>query len=272
MKVSEIISPDNQRLKIIRCLAEPGGRKDQSDGENLFLLEGAKLIQEALNKKIELIDVIVSQSYFTNDFNSSRLAQQLDGITVVQDRIFKSLYTTDTSCGIIATAVQRLRHLDDLISDTLQSKTKVLLLADSLQDPGNLGTIIRTAHAFQAGGMIISKGSVDCYSPKVVRSSMGAIFSLAIVSKADLNLAIDKLKASLFRVIALDGKADKPFWQEPLNIAKAYILGNEGHGISSDILSLVDETVAIPINPECESLNVAVAAGIILAQEKVKNA
>jgi len=272
MRVTEIISPDNQRLKIIRSLTISGGRKDQSDGENLFLLEGPKLIQEALNKKIELIDVIVSQSYFSDDFGSHKLAQQLDGVTVVQDRIFKSLYTTDTSCGIIATAVKKQRQLDDMISNALQSNTKVLLIGDNLQDPGNLGTIIRTAHAFQAGGMIISQGSVDCYSPKVVRSSMGSIFSLAIVSKADLKLAISALKANRFRVIALDGKADKLFCKQPLRIARAYILGNEGHGISSDILDLVDETVAIPINPDCESLNVAVAAGIILAQETVNNA
>jgi len=270
MKVTEIVSSANQRLKIIRRLAEPGGTKDHPGNEDLFLLEGAKLIQEALDKKIELIDVIVSQTYFKDNFDGQKIANELDGITVVQDRIFKGLYTTDTSCGIVATAKQKHYRLDEILSGALKSKTKLLLLGDNIQDPGNLGTIIRTAYAFQAGGLVLSKGSADCYSPKVVRSSMGAIFGLPIITRADLKLVIDKLKTCAFRVIALDNKAEKPFWLEISDKPKAYILGNEGHGISPDILGLIDSTVSIPINPDCDSLNVAVAAGIILAQTQLR--
>lgn len=272
MKVTEITSPANQKLKLIRSLAEPGGRKDDAGNEDLFLLEGTKLIQEALDKKIELIDVIVGQTYFENGFNNQAIANELDAIMVVPDRVFDGLYTTDTSCGIIATAKQKHYELDEIFSSALKSKANLLLLGDNLQDPGNLGTIIRTAYAFQAGGLVLSKGSADCYSPKVVRSSMGAIFSFPIVSRVDLKLAIDNLKANNFRIIALDSKAKKPFWEEGSEQPKVYILGNEGHGISPDILNLIDSTVFIPINPGCDSLNVAVAAGIILAQEQLKHA
>ncbi len=271
MKVTEITSPDNQRLKIIRSLTEASGRKIDAENEGLFLLEGAKLIQEALDKNVELIDVVLSQTYYANGFDKQALVNELETITVVPDRIFKELYTTDTSCGIVATAMQTHYRFEELLSDAINSKTKLLLLGDNIQDPGNVGTIIRTAYAFQAAGLILSKGSVDCYNPKVVRSSMGAIFSLPIVTRLDVKEAIHKLKANDFRIIALDNKAKKPFWEEISEHPKAYILGNEGHGISSDILSLIDSTVSIPINPECESLNVAVTAGIILAQEKLKH-
>ncbi len=259
MKVTEIVSSGNQRLKLIRSLAESGQRKDQAGDQALFLLEGQKLIQDALNKKIELIDVIVSRTYFDSGLNNTDLADRLDHVVVVQDRIFNELYTTDTSCGIIATVEQRRYQLADMLTGRL------LLLGDNIQDPGNLGTIIRTAHAFQAGGLILSKGSVDCYNPKVVRSSMGAIFSLPIIIKADLQSIIDQLKAHKFHIIALDNKAKTPFWQETTPESRAYILGNEGHGISPDIKNLVDKNVSIPISPDCESLNVAVAAGIILS-------
>lgn len=273
MIVTEIVSPANQRLKIIRSLTESGGRKDYAGNGGLCLLEGAKLIKEALNKKIELIDVIVSQTYFANSFDSQELANGLDGIIVVPDRVFKGLYTTDTNCGIMATAKQKYYQLDEMISRTLQSKVKLLLLGDNLQDPGNLGTIIRSAYAFQAGGLILSNGSADCYSTKVIRSSMGAIFSLPIISRADLKLTINELKANNFRIVALDSKVSKPFWEEiseEARMPKAYILGNEGHGIEAHILNLVDSRVCIPINPDCESLNVAVAAGIILAEACLK--
>ena len=272
MKVTEIVSSANQRLKVIRGLSESGRKKDSPDDENLFLLEGVKSIQEALNKKIELIDVISSQAFYEGGFNNKELADKLEEIVIVPDHVFKGLHTTDTSCGIIATAKQRHFHLDEIISATLLSKTKLLLIGDDIQDPGNLGTIIRTAYAFQAGGLVLSQGCADFYSPKVVRSSMGAILSLPIVGKVDLKIAIDILKANNFHIIALDSNAHKPFWQEISDKPKAYILGNEGHGISPTILSSIDSTVSIPINPDCDSLNVAVAAGIILAQEKIKHA
>ena len=229
-------------------------------------MEGHKLVQEALNKKIELVDVIVSQTYFETGLNNTELVNDLDAIAVVQDRIFADLYTTDTSCGIIATAKQKHYDLVEILPGA-----RLLLLADNIQDPGNLGTIVRNAHAFQASGLILSKGSADCYSPKVVRASMGAIFSLPIIVRADLRSVIDQLKANKFQITALDSKAKTPFWQEAVLEPQAYILGNEGHGISPDIKDLIDRSISIPINPDCESLNVAVAAGIILVWSQFVN-
>ncbi len=266
MKVSEIVSSDNQRLKLIRSLAQSSKRKNTLDEHELILLEGTKVIQEALNHAIELLDVIVSQTYYEGQFNESELAAKLESITIVKDNIFKGLYTTDTSCGVIASARPKKHDLNAILS-----KRQTLLIADNLQDPGNLGTIIRTAYAFASGGLILSKGSVDCYNPKVIRSSMGAIFALPIVNHLDLKTTLPQLKQAGYQIVALDGKAQETIWQfQPKGEAIAYILGNEGHGIAAEIVKMADNTISIPINPNCESLNVAVAAGIILVRDKLQ--
>ncbi len=261
MKVTEITSADNQKLKLIRSLAQ-----GVHNSHDLILLEGHKLIEEALDKKIKLNDVVISQTYYQDNFDRHALANNLESIIVVKDNLFKGLYTTDTSCGIIATAVSKLYALEEIIA-----AGKSILLGDNIQDPGNVGTIIRTAFAFNAGGFILSKGSADCYGPKVIRASMGAVLSLPIIKEANLVSVIKEIKKNNFYIIALDGAAKKTIWEKlPADKPAAYILGNEGHGISADVLKSADSTVSIPINPNCESLNVAIAAGIILAFSKVK--
>ncbi len=267
MKITQINSSDNQRLKIIRGLAQTAKRKDISDKHDLILLEGQKLMQEAISKQIKLYDIIASETYYQANLAKTKPAINLESVVVVKDDIFKELYSTDTSCGIIATASPKHYSLDDIIANS-----KLILLADNIQDPGNLGTIIRTALAFDVGGLLLSKGSVDCYNPKVIRSSMGGIFSLPIINNIELVSVIGKMKENNFRVIALDSGAKETIW-ESVSYATpmAYILGNEGHGISEDVLRAVDDSISIPINPNCESLNVAIAAGIILAFSKFKS-
>src|SRR5262249_35350462 len=132
------------------------------------------------------------------------------------------------------------------------------------QDPGNLGTIIRTALAFDAAGLILTAGSVDYLSPKVVRSSMGAVFSLPIVVEQELATCLSQLKERKIRLVALDAKASRTFEIEKRGAQAAYLFGNEGQGLSSQALELADEVVSIPISPSSESLNVAVAVGLVL--------
>jgi TrmH family RNA methyltransferase len=263
MKITEIESPDNQRLKSIRALIQLG----KKSADNIILLEGHKLIEEALDKKIELIDIFLSHTYYQDTFSKSQLAERLDSIFIVKENAFKGLYTTDTSCGIVATAIPLRYTLTDILAPS-----KTILLADNIQDPGNLGTIIRTALAFNAAGLILSKGSTDCYSPKVIRSSMGAILALPVIYVDDLVYVIKQIKDNDIRVIALDGAAKQTIWEnQPTQQVKAFILGNEGHGISKNVIAAADISVSIPINPQCQSLNVAMAAGIILAIDKFQS-
>jgi TrmH family RNA methyltransferase len=255
MKVKTITSSTNPLLKKIRSLDTSGGRKDLG----LFLVEGVKMIKEALVKNFELVDIVTSKSFFTNLGQSDVLTEMAD-FTVVEDKIFKSLCTTESSCGILATAKKKSLGLKEI----LQLQARVLVIGECIQDPGNLGTMIRTALAFSAGGMILSKGSVDYFSPKVVRASMGAIFSLPIAADVDLNRCMDDLRSQGFRIFALDANADRSLFSEKFSSPTAFLFGNEGHGLSAKLLEKVDDALSIPINSESESLNVAVAMGIVL--------
>src|SRR5262249_51541290 len=155
--------------------------------------------------------------------------EEIDTLTIVQDHVFKTLCTTDSSCGILATAKPPSNSLKNLLS----KKGGAILLGERIQDPGNLGTIIRTALAFDAAGLILTAGSVDYLSPKVVRSSMGAVFSLPIVVEQELATCLSQLKERKIRLVALDAKASRTFEIEKRGAQAAYLFGNEGQGLSS---------------------------------------
>jgi RNA methyltransferase, TrmH family len=254
LKINPITSPANPVLKKVRSLHQRAGRQKAG----AFLIEGAKRINEALDKGIKLSDVIVSESYLKEGLGDSHAAD-LSEIYVVDDRQFKELVTTDTPCRILAAAPTLDYPLESVIS-----KNSLVVVADAIQDPGNLGTIMRTALAAGASGMIFTKGTVDPYNSKVVRSAAGALFSLPFVTDITAEEAFIFLKELGARIITCEPTADKPYWECDLSGPVAVAFGNEGQGFTSDILALSDESVSIPMNPESESLNVAVSAGIIL--------
>jgi TrmH family RNA methyltransferase len=261
MEVKEITSTSNPLLRKIRELDDSGKRKKLG----LFLVEGLKMIREAQEKEVELADIVASKSFFNSNIDTAALGA-VDTLTVVPDRIFNSLCTTASSCGILATATMAKHSLDEL----LRSKSGPLVFGECIQDPGNLGTMIRTALAFEAQGLILSKGSVDYLSPKVVRASMGAVFSLPIVDEQDVEDCLGRLKATNTRVVALDAKATQTMDSENWPGRVVYIFGNEGHGLSSQVLEHADQIASIPISPKSESLNVAVAMGIVLYQARLE--
>lgn len=255
MNVKDIASPKNPLLQKIRRLENSSDRKELG----LFLIEGPKLIGEALSKGVEIVDMIASKSFFDRGFARAKLGE-IDTLTIVQDHVFNTLCTTDSSCGILATA----KTLSDSLKNLLTKKAGAILIGERIQDPGNLGTIIRTALAFDAAGLILTTGSVDYLSPKVVRSSMGAVFSLPVVADEELAPCLSQLKDRKIHLIALDAKASRTFEIENQEGQTAYLFGNEGQGLSSQALELADEVVSIPISPASESLNVAVAVGLVL--------
>jgi TrmH family RNA methyltransferase len=255
MKVKDIASAQNPLLQKIRRLNDSSERKQLG----LFLIEGPKLIEEALSKDVEIVDLVASKSFFESGVDRTAL-KAVDTLTVVHDRVFKGLCTTASSCGILATAKPKHYTLEQV----LKKKAGIFVFGECIQDPGNLGTMIRTALAFDAQGMILTSGSVDHLSPKVVRASMGAIFSLPIAAEQELDYCLPKLKASDLRLVALDAKARQTFDSEAHAVQTVYLFGNEGQGLSPKTLKKADRVVSIPINPLAESLNVAVAMGIVL--------
>lgn len=254
MKINPITSAANPILKKVRALHQRAGREKSG----AFLIEGAKRINEALEKGVKLSEVVVCESYLKEGLGDSHAAD-LSVIYVVDDKQFKTLVTTDSPCRILAVAPTREFALDSLL--TSQS---LVVIADAIQDPGNLGTMMRTALAADATGIVFTKGTVDPYNPKVVRSAAGALFSLPFVTNVTADQAFTFMKGRGVKVITCEPTAKKAHWEADLTGPVALAFGNEGQGFSQAILDLADDSVSIPMNPESESLNVAVSAGIIL--------
>lgn len=230
-------STDNEKIKNIKKLHN---KKDR-DEENLFIVEGDHLVIEAYNKGM-LKTLIVEEDYAFD------LA--IDKI-VCNSKVMKYLSELDTPKKVMGICLKPNNKIEG----------NHILALDGVQDPGNLGTIIRSAVAFNIDTIILSKNCVDIYNSKVIRASQGMIFYVNIVI-CDIAEMFTKLKDYKFYGTKVDGGTSI----KKLNINDKYviIMGNEGNGVSEEILSSCDEYLYIDMNSNCESLNVAVATSIIL--------
>lgn len=217
--------------------------KKERDKEGLFMVEGEHLVQEAYESGL-IEEIIISDSKYDN------FQQEVQYVTM---DVMRKICDTKTPQGIIGLCKQN------------QSEPKSynrLLLIDNIQDPGNLGTIIRSCDAFNFDGIILNLQTVDLYNPKVVRATQGAIFRVPIIRK-DLKLYIEMLKKEDVMVFgtSLDGEC-----LSNINSSEkmAFILGNEGNGVSQELLEITDNNIYIEMNGKSESLNVGVAASIIM--------
>lgn len=221
--------------------------------EQKFVVEGPHLVAEAQ----EFVEYIL----YSQD--SSLLAklktQGLESFKVTKKQ-FAELSRVDTPQGILAVVKKPKISLKDMT----RVINPLIVFCVGVQDPGNLGTIIRTADAVAASGIILSRGTVDLYNDKVIRASMGSMFHLPIVQIGSIVEIIAKLKQQQVNIVAAAGQASKSFFETDFKKATAIIIGNEGAGLPADILRLADEVVSIPMPGRSESLNVAVAGSIML--------
>lgn len=214
----------------------------------LFLIEGFHLLQEALESKWEVKEVIVREDVTLTDEMSNIV------YTLVSKQVFDYLSQTETPQGIIAVMSQ---------AQSIDIEGNQLLLVDRVQDPGNMGTLIRTADAAGFSGVVLGKATVDLYNDKVIRATQGSLFHIPIIH-ADLLEVIPMLKEQGFSIwgAALEGAIE--YTTAPLVEKTALIVGNEGAGIHPDLLQIADTKVKIPIYGKAESLNVSIAAGILM--------
>ena len=236
----EVISSlDNKKIKNYSKLLQ----KKYRDTDNLFIVEGEHLVKEAYQSKV-LVEVIMCEGYDID----------IDvPITYVTYEVIKKLSNTLNPQKIMGIC-KKIENKD--IGD------KVLIL-DGIQDPGNLGTIIRSSVAFNINTIILSNNSVDIYNDKVLRATEGMIFKVNII-RDDIVKIINKLKEENYIIYGtkVDGGEDINNIISPSKYA--LVMGNEGAGVSNEVLSLCDKYLYIPMNKNCESLNVGVATSIIL--------
>jgi RNA methyltransferase, TrmH family len=242
-----IQSSKNPVVKQWKKLLTKKGR-DQS---LTYIVEGFHLVEEALKQDDTVIELILVEGVeMPNKWNP-------DGIELVQvsEEVGKALADTETTQGVFAVCRQK--------DPEAINESKTFLLLDGLQDPGNIGTIIRTAEASGIDSIVLGKGTGDLYNPKVIRSAQGSHFHLPII-KSDLSEIIPVLKEKGIPVYGTALENGEEYTSVKPQDSYALIVGNEGSGMSGEILSMTDQNLYIPIYGKSESLNVAIAAGILL--------
>lgn len=258
-----ISSPNNKLLKLVKGLIN--SKKDRDD-EDLFVIEGIKTINEISNDfciKYLIIDEAFQEKVdvITCVKNKNALKSIL---RVIPSKAFTSLTSMASSEGIMAVVSKKHYQLDDILT----KKSLRLILLDQINDPGNLGTIIRTADAFGIDAICISKNSVDMYNPKVTRSTMGSMFHLPIIDNIDSEKLLESLKKANIKTFAtnlqsknyMDDIKNKFNKDESICI----IIGNESHGVDKKLIELSDDDFKIYMNGNAESLNVSIAASIVM--------
>lgn len=252
----KISSKDNQKIKRIINLKK---------NKDVFFVEGIRIINEMLNEKIN-IDTLIFSNEALNKPEINSIINRVQGtnckLLCIKTILFNKICDTEEPQGIIAMALKEKQD----ISKTLKkiNEKALIVLLDRINDPGNLGTIIRTCKAANVSFLIISKGSASIYNPKVIRASMGTVFSLNIVEDADLESCINKIKDNNVTVITTELKSSKSLFESNYNLPVCFVFGNEANGISDKVLNLGDLAVKLPILGNIESLNVAVSVGITL--------
>ncbi|WLV26039.1 RNA methyltransferase [Aciduricibacillus chroicocephali] len=244
-----ITSVQNNLVKKMKKLHMAKERKKQSQ----FLLEGTHLVETAVASGWPIEMLLVSDDYaLTGDLASLPYE-------VISDNVLEHLSVTKTPQGIIA-----LANMKEM--DFPRESTRVLV-CDGVQDPGNLGTIIRTADAAGFDAVIYGKGSADLYNDKTVRSTQGSLFHIPVI-QADLLEKLPELKSAGFHVWGAALQESVIYNEAEKTEKLAIIVGNEGAGIREEILEMADTIVKIPIYGQAESLNVAIAAGILMYEAK----
>ena len=240
-----IESIHNDIIKLIVSLKEKKNRDELS----LFVVEGFKQVSE-IPKNWKIKFVLVTEKY--KNFVADKLY-------ITTDKIFKKICDTKTPQEILAVVEKKIFDTEQVLSNK-----GTFVVIDTLQDPGNMGTIIRTAEAFGAKGIFVSKNSVDVYSDKVVRSTMGTIFNIPVIQECDIISLLTAMKKKNINVCAFSLDTNNTLSNFKFKNNNAIIIGNESNGISKDVLDIVDTKIKIDMFGKAQSLNAAVACSVAL--------
>ena len=262
---SRIESEDNNKIKLIRKLRS----KKFRDSIGKFTIEGINLVSEAIRHQISLDFLIISESTIKD--NNKEIIDLLDRVNceifTLEDRTFERL--AEAEHGVQVIGIISKKAFDESLYPPLLKDDNILIL-DRLQDPGNMGTVLRTAYAAGYKRVYILKGSADIYSPKVLRASVGAIFNINILLIDDVKtlLELDEIKSRNIVVTVPSGGI--PYYKTEISKRIALVIGNEGKGICDELINISDTRVSIPMNEGIESLNAGIAAAILM-YESVRN-
>ena len=256
MRTQQITSLSNARVKQWVQLKE----RKYRNKEGLFIAEGIHLVQEALRSKAKVHSIVYDMELGLPSELQEWAHNGLDVEWIeVNDAIIRKCTDTETPQPVFA-IIQKPGADYRLL---LEANKPLVIVVDGVQDPGNLGTIIRSADAVGATGVVIGKGSVDLYNSKTVRSTMGSLFHLPIV-EADLTTLLPEVKGQGIHVVSTSLQASHTCYSYDFTQPTWFVVGNEGKGVSSEVSLLVEDHILIPMKGQAESLNVAMATTVML--------
>lgn len=252
-----ITSRENKIYKTLKLLKTSKGRGEK----NMFLIEGMRSVCDAIKKGAD-IDCVILKDGTKPDFEVNA------SVFTLAPRLFDEVSETVTPQGVIAICHIKKMTFEDILS----SGKDCVIMCEKLQDPGNIGTVIRTAHASFCGGVILTKGSCDLYNPKIVRATMSGIFSIPVVQNEDSKNTIEYFRRNGYKIVAgalTENCVD--LYEANLCGKTLIIIGNEGNGVEKDTIALCDTVIKIPMHADAESLNAAVAGAVMMYEHYRQN-
>lgn len=255
-----ITSKGNPKVKEIRLLKQAQHRHARGE----YFIEGMRLVEEALQHPGQFRKIVYSPRLEDKARGAALLSAARKKIQdaewlYVSDEVMKRICDTQSHQGILAVLEMKERSWEEIYK-----RDGIILLLSGLQDPGNLGTIFRVAEAGAAAGVILSQDMIDPYNPKVVRASMGSLFRVPFLQDQEMEDCLKKLRSQGYRLWATTVQGGRSFWEIDFSQPTAVLFGQEGAGLSQNLLEEADGLFTIPMAPGVDSLNVAMAAGLVI--------
>lgn len=251
-----ITSSSNAQVKNLNLLQKKAKARDE---QGVFVVEGLKMFEEARNAGL-LVKTYVSESFYQKKVQEDACYFNDLDYEVVTDGIFKEVADTLTPQGIMG-IVKRLEYS---LADILSKPSPMLLLLEDIRDPGNLGTILRTAEGAGVSGVILNRSCVDMYNPKVIRSTMGSIYRVPFYQAENFIATLGEIKKQGIVIFAAHLKGRVYDTEGSFTGSCAFLIGNEANGLSEEASQMADIRIKIPMEGKVESLNAAVAAAILM--------
>lgn len=260
-----ISSKDNEFIKHVKKLKD----KKYRDINQEFVIEGIKLIREAIEEKADIKQIVICDNCLNSDVIPKDLMYEIAKYECiyVTEKVFSNITDVNTPQGILAIIGRNNTE------NEIDYNQDMIVALDGIQDPGNLGTILRTVDSVGLNQILVSKSTADCYNPKVVRSTMGAIFRVKIIECDNLEKTLQEARNHQYKVIVTSLQTENSVYDIKYD-KKVVVMGNEANGVSAEIQNLADEKIKIPMLGKTESLNASVATGIVLyeyVRQKIKN-
>ena len=250
----------NSNAKVKQLITWQKKRKAREE-DGIYIVEGLRMFVEAPQDKVR--EVYVSESFYRKRREELQLDTWGKKLEILSDSVYGHVSDTRTPQGVLVVMEQMRYSLEEVIAEK-EGRAPLLMVLDNLQDPGNLGTILRAGEAAGVTGVILSSDCVDIYNPKVIRSTMGSIFRMPFIYVEDLPTVVKMLGEKEIHTYAAHLKGKCSYEEEDFTKGTAFLIGNEGNGLQDEVADAAEIYVKIPMCGEVESLNAAIAASVLM--------